>query len=63
MVRAEGFAALALLAFTVVSLGLVGVVDRSVTVRATDGVAVHLVLSAREINTKANQRLFSHVQD
>ena len=57
MVRAKGFAALALLAFTVVTLDLVGVVDRSVTIRTTDGVAVHLVLSARgiKVGTKTDR--------
>ena len=40
VVRAERFAALLFLAITVVTLDCVGVVDRSISIRATDGVAV-----------------------
>ena len=56
MVRAEGFAALGLLALAVVTLDFVGVVDRSVAVRASNRVAVRvLVLSSGGIKAWAKR--------
>ena len=60
MVRAEVFAALGLLALAVVTLDLVGVVDRSVAVRAGNRVAVPRAVKRRDQGMgKASERLFS----
>ena len=62
VVGAKGFAALGLLALAVVTLDFVGVVDRSISIQATDGVAVQmLLLSSGGIEIDRGQAKFKIV--